>query len=366
QFENESNFRAHFLGTGKEIIEQTKGKVDGVSRSFYQYLPSFFMSALSLLRLVETLNVNRFVLASKSPRRLELLKTVTGGRLDVEVVGSTFPEDLDKSALSPAEYVLQTATEKSKEVISRLEPPPSGRFTMVLSADTVVVLDGKILEKPDDHSHAMAMLRALRGKTHEVSTGVCVVCEWADGRSMKRQFTTTTRVTFAANITDEDLQAYVDTEEPMGKAGSYGIQLSSSNKRRRERLEADLLSKAGEDFGLRDGPYTIECTNEIGSSWRVKDRGDIVLRKTGTQWNLYIHELDASSSSLAVATPARVPSGTTCLVMLEPAEQPGGVSRGFLATLFSRRELDRPVFPLRQSWQRGSVLNNASPSLSLP
>ncbi|KAF4735533.1 hypothetical protein FOZ63_033414 [Perkinsus olseni] len=182
------------------------------------------MSALSLLRLVETLNANRFVLASKSPRRLELLKTVTGGRLDVEVVGSTFPEDLDKSALSPAEYVMQTATEKSKEVISRLESPPSGRFTMVLSADTVVVLDGKILEKPDDHAHAMAMLRALRGKTHEVSTGVCVVCKWADGRSSKRHFTTTTRVTFAANITDEDLQAYVDTEEPMGKAGSYGIQ----------------------------------------------------------------------------------------------------------------------------------------------
>ncbi|KAF4689927.1 hypothetical protein FOZ63_013354, partial [Perkinsus olseni] len=75
-----------------------------------------------------------------------------------------------------------------------------------------------------------------------------------------------------------------------GSRSSESAQLSSSNKRRRERLEADLLSKVGEDFGLRDGPYTVECTNEIGSSWRVKDRGDIVLRKRGTQWNLYIRE----------------------------------------------------------------------------
>ncbi|KAF4656586.1 hypothetical protein FOZ61_006788 [Perkinsus olseni] len=331
------------------------------------------MAALSLLRLVDTLNANRFVLASKSPRRLELLKTVTGGRLDVEVVGSTFPEDLDKSALSPAEYVLQTATEKGKEVISRLEPPPSGRFTMVLSADTVVVLDGKILEKPDDHAHAMAMLRALRGKTHEVSTGVCVVCKWADGRSMKRHFTTTTRVTFAANITDEDLQAYVDTEEPMGKAGSYGIQgiggllackvdgcysnvpvvarfplaapgrlnLPSAARRtngvargwrlaslvKLERTSACVMARTLLNAPTRSGRATrvlwLLSKSASRSSWRVNDRGDIVLRKRGTQWNLYIHELDASSSSLAVATPARVPNGTTCLVMLERVDQPG-------------------------------------------
>ncbi|EER12055.1 maf protein, putative [Perkinsus marinus ATCC 50983] len=105
-------------------------------------------------------------------------------------------------ALKPTEYVLQTATEKCKEVSS----------------------DGHILEKPDDHAHALEMLKALRGKTHEVSTGVCIVCKWSDGTTKKRQFTTTTRVTFAANITDEDLQAYIETEEPMGKAGGYGIQ----------------------------------------------------------------------------------------------------------------------------------------------
>ncbi|KAF4683210.1 hypothetical protein FOZ60_009500 [Perkinsus olseni] len=188
------------------------------------------MSALSLLRLVETLNANRFVLASKSPRRLELLKTVTGGRLDVEVVGSTFPEDLDKSALSPAEYVvckLLLRRAKRSSLAWSLRPLAASRWSslpillwydgpsnQVELNSRKQVLDGKILEKPDDHAHAMAMLRALRGKTHEVFVSSA---EWADGRSMKRQFTTTTRVTFAANITDEDLQAYVDTEEPMGK-----------------------------------------------------------------------------------------------------------------------------------------------------
>ncbi|KAF4663378.1 hypothetical protein FOL47_005767 [Perkinsus chesapeaki] len=313
------------------------------------------MSALSLIRLVDTLNANRFILASKSPRRLGLLKTVTGNRLNIEVLGSTFPEDLDKSALKPAQYVLETATEKSKEVIGRLEPPMDGHFTMVLSADTVVVANGKILEKPEDHAHAMEMLKALRAQTHEVITGVCVSCRWSDGRRDHRRFTTSTKVTFSANITDEDLQAYVDTEEPMGKAGSYGIQgiggllackvegcysnvvglpvhdtaqaiaellstRSSSSKRGREEVDPDLVAKFGEEFGPRDGPYSIACTNEIGSAWKANSRGQIVLGKKGSQWHLYIHELDTSA---AVASPSRSPGDTMCVVMLELADRPG-------------------------------------------
>eukprot|EP00048_Salpingoeca_helianthica_P004811 m.81221 g.81221 ORF g.81221 m.81221 type:complete len:211 (+) comp13358_c0_seq2:113-745(+) len=174
-----------------------------------------------LIHLLETLNKRRIVLASGSPRRKELLE---GIGLRIEVIPSTFPENLDKASFAnPAEYVLENSKLKALEVQQRLRAAdPASTPFMIISADTVVVIDGEILEKPTSPEHAAAMLRRLSGRTHHVITGVTLVlCE--DQASPLLQFSESTTVQFAA-LGDDLISAYVATREPMDKAGSYGIQ----------------------------------------------------------------------------------------------------------------------------------------------
>jgi septum formation protein len=151
----------------------------------------------------------RVVLASASPRRLELLSQLP---LQIEVR----PADIDESVLpdeDPVQYVRRLSVEKAATVWADTSPDD-----VIVAADTTVDLNGVILGKPDDAGHAIAMLRTLAGTTHRVHTGVTVRHA---GRTVTRAVTTFVRFT---PISDAALAWYVGTGEPFGKAGAYAIQ----------------------------------------------------------------------------------------------------------------------------------------------
>ena len=151
----------------------------------------------------------RLVLASASPRRRDLLASLG---VPFVVVASDIDETLDTVSLPDA--VARVALRKARAVaVSRAD-------SLVLAADTLVVIDGRALGKPADAADAAAMLRTLRGRTHEVMTGVAVVDAAGGGHAVE---TVITRVTMAA-YADAAIEAYVATGEPFDKAGAYAIQ----------------------------------------------------------------------------------------------------------------------------------------------
>ncbi|MBA3890562.1 MAG: septum formation inhibitor Maf [Gemmatimonadaceae bacterium] len=150
----------------------------------------------------------RVILASASPRRRELM-TLIGIPHEVR------PADIDESYLageSPHAHAERLAREKAL-AIAATEPE-----AVTIGSDTIVVIGGKVLGKPRDRDHARSMLRQLSGRTHEVMTGVAVSRE---GRTVSG--VETVRVAFR-KLTDPEIDAYIDTGEPMDKAGAYGIQ----------------------------------------------------------------------------------------------------------------------------------------------
>ena len=153
------------------------------------------------------------ILASASPRRQELLALICR---DFHVLPSGFDESTVVSW--PAEdHVTQSACGKATDVAERISDG------VVIGADTVVVVDDKILGKPTDPGDAVRMLKMLSGRPHFVYTGICVIRR-AGGRT--HQILTNyvqTEVVFG-NLTDDIIAAYVATGEPLDKAGAYGIQ----------------------------------------------------------------------------------------------------------------------------------------------
>ena len=119
---------------------------------------------------------------------------------------------------SPAAAVTALALAKARAVASRLAP---GAPALVLGADTEVVLDGRLLGKPADAAAAIGMLQELRGRWHEVVTGLAVVEAGAQGRERTDAVVTRVRMTSAA---DGEISAYVATGEPFDKAGGYAVQ----------------------------------------------------------------------------------------------------------------------------------------------
>eukprot|EP00808_Paulinella_micropora_P024160 g61493.t1 len=194
----------------------------------------------SFLQLRERLNKLEMVLASQSPRRAEIL-TQLG--LKLRACPSSFEENLDKTQYTPEQYVEATARHKALDVFAQQE-----QANLVVSADTVVVLNEKILEKPKTRAEAVQMLTALSGKVHTVCTGVTLAAgprgvgdkaadthEAATAPAEKKRkvaprspayldsFHVCTEVKFA-DLSAAEINAYVDTGEPMDKAGGYGIQ----------------------------------------------------------------------------------------------------------------------------------------------
>ena len=151
----------------------------------------------------------RLVLASASPRRRELLRGIAP---QFEVVPSEIEETLEDAPAPVA--VARLALRKARAVAARV------REAVVLAADTVVILDGAALGKPADAREARAMLRRLRGREHEVITGVAVL----DSRTGREASTSVVSRVRMAAYSDATLEAYVATGAPLDKAGAYAIQ----------------------------------------------------------------------------------------------------------------------------------------------
>ena len=153
----------------------------------------------------------RLILASASPRRAELLASAG---FEFEVT----PADVDESAHAdedPAQYALRVATAKAVHVATRPQPAAD---RVILAADTVVVAGSRMMGKPVDDADAESMLRQLSGVVHEVLTAVVLL---EHGRA--RFEVVRTKVHFVP-LSDADIQWYIGTREPMGKAGAYAIQ----------------------------------------------------------------------------------------------------------------------------------------------
>lgn len=156
-------------------------------------------------------------LASASPRRKELLKQVG---ISFKVVPSTVEEKITKE--KPDEVVEELSYQKAVDVCGKLAEEGKEDF-VVIGADTVVSAWGKILGKPADKADAARMLKDLQGGSHQVYTGVTLAWKYKDMQPMYATFSECTDVTMYA-MTDEEIQRYVDSGEPMDKAGAYAIQ----------------------------------------------------------------------------------------------------------------------------------------------
>lgn len=148
------------------------------------------------------------ILASASPRRQELLRLIT----DKFTVSPTNVDETLPDGIDPEEAVQMLARRKAAAVSG------AEAGDIIIGSDTVVVLGDRILGKPHDREEAARMLRALAGRTHRVVTGVAVLC-----RGSERVFTSGADVTFC-DMSDGEINEYLDTGEPFDKAGAYGIQ----------------------------------------------------------------------------------------------------------------------------------------------
>jgi septum formation protein len=173
----------------------------------------------------------RVILASSSPRRRELLAMIG-------IAHEVIPADIDESYFPgepPNAHAERLAREKGR-VIAERHPE-----AVVISADTIVVIDGEVLGKPRDTAHAVRMLRQLSGRTHTVFTAVAVA---RDGRVESGVEAVT--VTFR-ELTEPEIIAYVGTGEPMDKAGAYGIQGYGATIV--ERIDGDYFAVMGLALG---------------------------------------------------------------------------------------------------------------------
>lgn len=156
------------------------------------------------------------VLASGSPRRRELLAMFVD---EFEVIVSDCEETV--TSQDPKKVTEELALQKAEAVAGSLSLRADP--VLVIGADTVVSIDGKILGKPADQKQAAGMLRMLSGKSHNVSTGVALIGLKAGVQTWNKSFSETTVVT-VAELAEEEIMSYVNTDEPYDKAGAYGIQ----------------------------------------------------------------------------------------------------------------------------------------------
>ena len=160
--------------------------------------------------MLDNLEKYKVILASGSPRRRELMAGF-GVNYEVRIL-----PDVDESypdTLQGEEIPLYIAKEKADAYIPMMQPDE-----LIITADTIVWLDGEVLGKPRDREDALQMLRTMSGRTHEVFTGVCITTtDW------QRSFTAQTEVRFAT-LSEDEIIYYVDNFKPMDKAGAYGVQ----------------------------------------------------------------------------------------------------------------------------------------------
>lgn len=160
--------------------------------------------------MLDNLKKYKVILASNSPRRKELLSGL-GLEYEVKVmpgIDETYPDTLPTEKVPV--YIAREKAEAYRKSIAEDE--------LIITADTVVCIDGEVLGKPADEAEAYAMLRKLAGRTHLVITGVCLTTA-----QFQKNFAAVTEVTFD-QLTDEEISFYVEKYRPFDKAGAYGVQ----------------------------------------------------------------------------------------------------------------------------------------------
>lgn len=169
----------------------------------------------------------QIILASKSPRRQELLKKIYP---NFEIITS----DCEENAIfqNPEQYVKDLSLQKAEDVYQKLlssqvkksSEIPSNE-SIIIGSDTIVYLDGKVLGKPQDQNDAFHTLKDLSDKKHQVYTGVTILYrnDANPENNLTIQFAEKTDV-YVSQLTDAEINDYIATDEPMDKAGSYGIQ----------------------------------------------------------------------------------------------------------------------------------------------
>lgn len=187
-------------------------------------------------------------LASQSPRRREILDmmglagryTAAPSPLNEEALQA----ELAQQDISPRDYACTLAERKAHAALGSSTACGEGT-TLVVGSDTIVDLDGRIMEKPKNEGDAFDMLQRLSGKWHKVHTGVAVYATGTSERTKEKlmfSFTDTANVKFAP-LTEADIRAYVATKEPLDKAGAYGIQ--GIGGQLVERLDGDFFTVMG-------------------------------------------------------------------------------------------------------------------------
>ena len=189
------------------LVPQDITKLPNINKKF---LFSFF-SCIIAGKESENKMVGKIILASSSPRRADILRKHNIG---FEIIPSPYVEDHSRADFS-YDFIENLAYNKAKAVVPFTKEP-----ALIIGADTIVVLDGKILGKPNGYDGAFEMLKNLSGKTHHVVTAIAVINSTTGDYKIK---STTSEVTFE-KLTDEQIRYYIDNFKPFDKAGSYGIQ----------------------------------------------------------------------------------------------------------------------------------------------
>ena len=151
----------------------------------------------------------RYILASLSPRRRQLLADLD---IDLETCALNADESFPET-LKAGDIALYLAEKKANAYTKELV-----ENDLLITADTIVWVEGEALNKPTDFAHAVKMLQQLSGKTHSVFTGVCLLT-----KKKKQSFVAETKVTFAT-LSEEEINYYISTYKPFDKAGAYGVQ----------------------------------------------------------------------------------------------------------------------------------------------
>lgn len=173
----------------------------------------------------------KFILASNSPRRKELLAMIG---LEFEVKPANIDENIT-DYFDFSDYVMKLSKQKAEFIAEELQKTNSGEKYIILAADTIVAINGQVLNKPLDYKEAFEMLSLLSNNTHEVYTGFCLIN--SETKKVVTDFEVT-KVTFR-ELSNIEIDDYIQTGSPMDKAGAYGIQ---------EDLGAVFVSKINGDY----------------------------------------------------------------------------------------------------------------------
>lgn len=158
----------------------------------------------------------KLILASTSPRRREILKKIG---IQFEIIPSDYEEVIESPEFS-YEKIENLAFNKAKSVYDKIKWSPEHTNSIVLSADTVVVLDNLILGKPKDKNDAIAMIKKLSGRKHSVVTSMCTITV----ENFQKKIHSETSIVEFKDLSDSLIKNYVKNFNPVDKAGSYGIQ----------------------------------------------------------------------------------------------------------------------------------------------